>query len=267
MHKNKWPIFILLLKFLTSLDASASFDHSYKLYGEILAKVIVDSEFSSKVNYSLLSTSPAELDRFLAQVEAVKRAEYDSWSEAEKITFLINSYNAFTLKLVAQGLKENPTLKSIRDLGGIFSSPWKKRFFQFLGEKSHLDRIEHELARGSFDEPRMHFAFNCASIGCPKLNKTPFLPKQLDVDLEAATAIFLRDQSRNRYNEANGRLEISSLFKWYRKDFDSSKKISSVYELLEKHMSLPKDILPKLKTRELKIDYLDYDWALNRIDP
>jgi hypothetical protein len=254
----------LLLILVTPRVQAQSFDHTYALYASILNRVVIDSGSSSTVKYFELIKAPEDLDSFIRIIEAVDKKQYHAWSEAEKISFLVNSYNALTLKLIASGLKDNPELKSIKELGGLFSSPWKKKFFQFLGEKSHLDRVEHEIARKSFDEPRMHFAFNCASIGCPKLSARPFVAARLDKDFDEATKAFLSDKSRNRFNESNDRLEISAIFKWYSADFNSSKKISSIYEILEKYMHLPEEIKPRL--RKIKVHYLEYDWALNSVN-
>ncbi|MGD8911013.1 MAG: DUF547 domain-containing protein, partial [Chromatiales bacterium] len=94
-----------------------------------------------------------------------------------------NPYNAFTIELI---LTKYPGIESIKELGGLFRSPWKRRFFTLLGERRHLDNLEQDMIRafGVFDEPRIHFALNCASIGCPMLRNEAYVAERLDLQLE-----------------------------------------------------------------------------------
>ena len=117
-------------------------------------------------------------------------------------------------------LTKCPDLESIKDLGSFFQSPWGKSFIPLLGGTRSLDDIEHGLIRGSgrYKDPRVHFAANCASIGCPSLRAEAYVGDRLDEQLEDAARSFLRDRSRNRLDE--GELKVSSIFKWYRNDFE-----------------------------------------------
>ena len=112
--------------------------------------------------------------KYLAATSAVSRAEFDRWVPADQLAFLVNAYNAWTVQLVLQGY---PKIASIRDLGSLLQSPWKKRFVPLLGETRSLDEIEHSLIRGSgrYREPRAHFALNCASVGCPALRPEAYV--------------------------------------------------------------------------------------------
>ena len=123
---------------------------------------------ASRVDYSAFQKNQKVLQAYLASMSAVSRSEFDSWTKDQQLAFLINAYNAWTIEFV---LSAYPDIKSIKDLGSFFSSPWKKEFINLLGETRSLDNIEHTLIRGSgrYNEPRIHFAVNCASIGCPAL--------------------------------------------------------------------------------------------------
>ena len=112
-----------------------------------------------------------------------------------------------------------PNLDSIRDIGFWFRSPWRKKFIPLFGEQVSLDNIEHDMIRGSglYNEPRIHFAVNCAAIGCPGLQAEAYQGSKLEQQLEAGTRLFLSDSSRNYH--ADGRLFIPSLFDWYDEDF------------------------------------------------
>lgn len=113
----------------------------------------------------------------------VDQLEFDQWSTRQQLAFLINAYNAWTVELI---LEKWPDIDSIKDLGGIFSSPWRKEFISLLGEKRSLDNIEHDLIRGSgrYQDPRIHFAVNCASIGCPALRAEAYTGAKINQQLD-----------------------------------------------------------------------------------
>ena len=147
-------------------------------------------------------------------LSAVTPAAFGAFTRPQQMAFLINAYNAFTIELV---LTEYPKLKSIKDVT-VFGSPWKKPFFTLLGEQRHLDWIEHEQLRPKYNEPRIHTAIVCASIGCPALRSEAFTSDKLEEQLEDGMRRFLGDATRNR--AALDKLEVSSIFKWFREDFE-----------------------------------------------
>ena len=160
-----------------------------------------------------------------------------------------------------------PELESIRDLGSLLRSPWKKSFIPLLGETVSLDDIEHGMIReaGVYDEPRIHFAVNCASIGCPALRREAYTADALEAQLEAQTQQFLGDRSRNRLR--GDTLEVTSLFKWYRDDFEQGwRGADSVEAFLARYaaaLELDEDDRKRLLAGDLDIEHLEYDWSLN----
>ncbi|WP_322981320.1 DUF547 domain-containing protein [Pseudomonas sp. C11] len=254
-------LFSLLLT-LSGWTQAAMFDQNHEQWTDLLARHVAWDEvgFASAVDYRGFKRDQAQLDRYLAVLSAVSRDQYDSWSRPQQLAFLINSYNAFTVKLII----EHYPLQSIREIGGLFSSPWKLEFIPLLGQKMSLDQIEHGVIRkpGVFDEPRIHFAVNCASIGCPALRPEAFIAKRLDIQLEDSQRRFLSDHRRNRFNPEQERFEVSMIFDWYGDDF--IKRNGSLQTYFLKHVrwlvaggaSLP--IEP-----ESGIEFLDYDWSLN----
>ena len=124
----------------------------------------------------------AQLKAVLADYAKVTRAEFDGWTKAQQQAFLINDYNALTIEKI---LQRYPDIKSIRDFGSVFGNPWKDKFFTLFGEPAALDTIEHEILRkpGVYDEPRVHFAVVCASIGCPMLRNEAFTAEKLESQL------------------------------------------------------------------------------------
>jgi hypothetical protein len=221
---------------------------------------------ASSVDYRALAAQRAELKKVLDEYSAVTRSQYDGFRKEQKLAFLINAYNAFTLELI---LTKYPDLKSIKDLGSVLQAPWKKKFFKLLGEDRHLDYIEHEVIRapGVFDEPRIHFAVVCASIGCPALRPEAFTADRLEQQLEDGAKRFLSDTSRNRVNARAGKLEVSKIFDWYRGDFEKGHKgIQSREQFFGRYA----DVLSKqaetqalIKEGKLGLSFLDYDWNLN----
>lgn len=243
-----------------------AFDHSHGRFAEVLASHVQWQENggNSLVDYAALQTAPGQLEGYLAELSAVPAAAFAGWPAPEQLAFLINAYNAFTLKLIV----DHYPVDSIRDIGSFWQSPWKRRFFTLLGEEMHLDQIEHQIIRepGRFDEPRIHFAVNCASIGCPALRPEPFTAVELEAQLEDSTKRFLGDASRNRYRD--GRLQVSSIFKWYREDFErgwrGAETLGGFLALYADTLALPPDVREQLASGAVQIRFLDYDWSLNR---
>jgi hypothetical protein len=253
---------IALVHFALAGSAQA-FDHSHAPWDALLKKHVAWDEqaHASKVDYARLAAERAALDGYLREVSAVSQSEYEGWSKLQKLAFLINAYNAETVALI---LSRYPDLKSIRDLGSFVQSPWKKRFFTLLGEQRHLDDIEHGMIRapGVFDEPRIHMAVNCASIGCPALRPEAFVAERLDRQLEDSVQRFLSDSSRNRA-ESNA-LRVSKIFDWYGGDF--AKKAGSLPNWLARYapqLSPDPALQQAVREAKLPVRFLDYDWALN----
>lgn len=270
MEKEGKMIRILLILFLLlsgRADAAVGFDHSG--WDNMLKQSVhsISSGRASQVDYDWFKKHEAELDLYLGALSQVAINQFDSWSNDEQLAFLINAYNSWTVKLI---LTKYPDLESIKDLGSFFSSPWKKRFIPLLGEERSLDDIEHKLIRGSsrYNDWRIHFAVNCASIGCPALQREAYTGQRLQLQLEDATKRFLEDKSRNRIE--GGRAQISSIFKWYREDFEKGDRgIGALEDVLLRYapqLDLTLEQRRKLEKREMKIDFLRYDWRLNRLE-
>jgi hypothetical protein len=261
-------IAMLLLVCVTCVDAAerTSFDSSHALWNSLLDSHVrwTTDGATSKVDYTGFSRESAKLDDYLDQLSRVDASTFNAWNQNDRQAFLINAYNAATVKLI---LSRYPKLESIKDLGSLFSSPWKKDFIVLLGQTRSLDSIEHELLRGApdYSDPRIHFAVNCASIGCPALRPEAYLGSRLDQQLADQTLRFLGDRSRNRYDAKTDRLEVSKLFDWYAGDFDAH--AGSVAAFLDQHadaLELDGSTRERLRKGELSIAFSDYDWKLNR---
>ncbi len=253
-----------LVSLLLSFSAMA-FDHSHARWDVLTTKHVVwlAGGHASQVDYAGIKAERAQLKVYLDALSAVTQPEFDGWKKPEQLAFLLNAYNAYTVELI---LTEYPNVKSIKDLGSLITSPWKKKFFTLLGKPHSLDDVEHGTIRapGAFDEPRIHMAANCASIGCPALRNEAFVADTLDAQLEDSVVRFLSDRSRNRFNAQTSRLEVSKIFDWYGKDFSS--RSGSVAAWLARYADkLADDAKTGASIRDAKVRlaFLDYDWALN----
>jgi hypothetical protein len=218
----------------------------------------------SRVDYAGFAANRAALQRVLVQWSRVTPAQFLAQPQAEQMAFLINAYNGFTVELI---LTQYPKLQSIKDQGNLLQSPWKKKFFHLLGERRHLDWIEHEQLRPQHADPRIHAAVNCASIGCPALRNEAFTAAQLDAQLEDGMQRFMADRSRNRV--ANGRLEVSAIFKWFREDFEKGHlglhRLQDWFARYATQLSDQPAEQAQLRAGSLRITHLDYDWGLNDV--
>ncbi len=257
----------LLALLLIPHAVAAAFDHRHAVWNDLLAKNVVwiDAGHASQVRYAGFESDRAKLKGYLDSLSAVTRQEFDGWSKTEQLAFLINAYNAFTIEKV---LTRYPNLKSIRDFGTFVGNPWKDKFFTLLGTPMSLDGIEHDTIRkpGVYDDPRIHFAVNCASVGCPALRNEVYVADRLDAQLEDQTRRFLSDRSRNRYVPASSTLEVSKIFDWYGADFKRRKgDLVAFFAPYALEMSSAPEAQQAIRDGKTKIAFLDYDWALNDV--
>lgn len=243
--------------------AVMALDHDYAAYAAVLHRQVrwTADGHSSVVDYAALKRDPAALRKSLSIFSSVEKVDFERWHPDQQQAFLINAYNAFTLDLI---LSRYPDLKSIRDLGSLLSSPWKQAFFSLLGEQRSLDWIEHQQLRPRYHDARIHFAVNCASIGCPALRPEPYRAASLDAQLIEQQRRFLTDRSRNRFNASRGVLSVSTIFKWYGEDFAADGKGLEAW--LATQASLLADTpvdQARIAKGQFKLEYLSYDWKLN----
>ena len=246
--------------------AQGTFDHSHAAFSALLKKhvVLLDGGKASQLRYTGMAADAAALKAYTDSLSAVSAASFGAFSKAQQMAFLINAYNAFTIELI---LTRYPKLASIRDLGSLLGSPWKPKFIKLLGSEMSLDNIEHDTlrAKGRYDDPRIHFAVNCASVGCPMLREEAFVADKLDAQLDEQSLRFMSDRSRNRY--ADGKLQLSKIFDWYGGDFKLGHKgISSLPAFAARYANQLADApadRERVKAAGLDIAFLDYDWKLN----
>lgn len=253
---------------LVASSAFAQFDTTHKAFDDLLKKhvVYISNGNASQVSYTGFANDRAALKGYLAAVSAVPESTYQAWSKPQQLAFLINTYNAYTIELI---LTKYPNVKSIRELGGTFTKPWGIKFFKLFGKDTTLDNVEHDMIRaeGVFNDPRIHVAVVCASIGCPMLRNEAFTAEKIDAQLEDGMKRFLSDRSRNRHNAESNKLEVSKIFDWYKKDFTKGYKgFSSLEATLARYADYLSDsptARAEIKAGRVAVSFLDYDWNLN----
>ncbi|MDH3354591.1 MAG: DUF547 domain-containing protein [Chromatiales bacterium] len=271
MSSRLTTLLSLIWMFLFSSQIFAldnTFDHQHTLWNKLLHKHVhwINNGKASQVDYRAFKQDEPQLEKYIASLSATDKSDFDRWSRNQRKAFLLNAYNAFTIKLI---LSRYPEVESIKDFGSLFSSPWSKRFFSLFGKPANLDEIEHEMLRkpGAYDDPYIHVSVVCASIGCPALPNEAFTADKIDRQLNENMIRFLSDHSRNRFNPQSGELEISKIFDWYEKDFEQgNRQLHSIKDLFSRFSNQISDAPQQqqlIKNRQVEITYLNYDWRLN----
>jgi hypothetical protein len=245
-------ISILITLLFTPVLIAQNFDHAHKDWDLLLKKHVA----SGLVNYKGFKAEEGALNSYLDSLTAVSEADYSKFTTPQKLAFLINAYNAFTVRLIL----DHYPLKSITDIGSPFSNlnlvrgtPWKKEFFSLIGKTRTLDWIEHEKLRKDFSEPRIHFAIVCASISCPELSNNAYSAERVINQLQSAKLSFLKNPAKNSYDKEKNILHLSKIFDWFRDDFV---KKGTLIEFIQEGFS--ENVKP-----DALIDYNEYSWKLN----
>lgn len=227
-----------------------------------------------RIGYAAASTDSADLDRYIAGLREIS-PDSDPLafpSDAHRLAYWINAYNAWAIRFVL----DHYPIRSVNDVRPPLLLRWLPQgagFFYFErtelgGRKRSLYGLENGLVRVRFGEPRIHFALNCASLGCPELPATPFSAGELEVELARETARFLADAHNYRLDFEARVVLLSSIFDWYERDFTDW--------VSRNHPELPDTLrswltshLPAERARALdacddcRIEFVPYDWSLN----
>lgn len=236
------------------LDSAASIDH--RPWDRFLKMYVSDDgeDGVNRVAYGRITdTDRRGLDAYVASLAATPISGY---SRAEQLAYWINLYNALTVKVV---LDRYP-VKTIRDIDispGLFSvGPWGKKLVTVEGEDLSLNDIEHRILRPIWRDPRIHYAVNCASIGCPDQRRTAFTAANTEALLTKAAREYVNDPRGARLE--SGRLVVSSIYVWFREDFGDSD--AGVIAHLKQYAG------PRLQAMLAQIERIGdhaYDWGLN----
>lgn len=231
-----------------STPTGAVFDHS--AFDTVLKEHV--SASGGFVDYEALKKDAAGLDAYIATIAKV---DIDTLGRDERLAFLINAYNAFTLRLIL----DHYPVDSIKDIPS--NQRWDAKRWTIGGGTYSLNQIEHELIRPKFAEPRVHFALVCAAIGCPPLRNEAYTGSRLEEQLTDQSRYVHTHARWFRLNESKGELALTALYNWYGGDF--TQKASSVVAYAAQFSP---DLVRLINAgKEPRVTFLDYSWKLNSV--
>ena len=233
---TKISIFICMLSFVAIQAQTSIFD-------SLLQKNV---DKTGRVDYQSLKNNETLLDNYLAYIQNNEPTK--DWSSNKKKAFWINTYNAYTIKIILN----NYPLKSIRDIKIDGKTAWKIPFVKVGQKRYTLDQIEHEILRKKFNDPRIHVGINCASVSCPRLWNFAFTEDNIASSLDNLMKEFINDTTRNKISKKN--VALSEIFNWFSKDFI---KNGTIISYLNTYAAI------KI-SEKASIKYLTYDWSLNK---
>ena len=210
----------------------------------------------NRIDYARVpKTARDALASYLRRMEEIPISEY---SRDEQLAYWVNLYNALTISVVL----EHYPVASIRDINlskGLFSKgPWNKKLLTVEGREISLNDIEHRILRPIWKDPRIHYAVNCASIGCPNLLQQSFTANNVHELLEKGAHDYV-NHPRGASVESD-RLRVSSIYVWFESDFggNSSGVISHLKQYADESLASALEQINKISDNE-------YDWALNDV--
>ena len=249
------PLALLLRGPAAAQDAS----DVHAPWDAFLSEYVVTADGMNRVRYG--AVTEADHAALKGYIDALETLTPSAMGPDERLAYYFNLYNAAIVDVAL----DNYPLESIRSVGGRIlppRGPWKMDVVTVEGEALSFDDIEHERVRSAYDEPRVHYAFNCASIGCPDIASKAWRAETLDADLDAAARAFVAHPRGVSVDEGEGEIDASSIYKWFREDFGGSER--GVLEHVARYATGSKlaAINAAIESGE-GIDDYDYDWDLN----
>jgi len=204
----------LFLIFALLPQLGFGFDHSYQELQAFLKKHVSYSGAGARFDYTLLRQHPAQLDLILYNFSETTHAEFQKFSQQEQIAFLINGYNAYSIKLIS----ERYPVVLVNEATPLSYSPYGKRFIPLFKKTLSLNDLEHRWLMEKYEDYRVLFAVKTLCMSCPNLSHTPYLASRLNEQLESAIKLFLTDKSKNKI--LRNHLYLSEIFDKEQKYFD-----------------------------------------------
>lgn len=270
---------LVCLLFLATGHASAMATGTDEVFNKLLARYVVASaDRVNRVDYKSWKANTSDHKRLKSYIGDLEARVPSKMARAEAFAYWANLYNAVTLDVV---LDKYP-IASIRQISSdgffdpkAYGGPWRTKRVRVEGKDYSLDDIEHGVLRPTFGDPRVHYAVNCASFGCPNLQPKAWSAKSLETDLNAAARDFINHSRAvtmlptdrpglsaflNSFKEPSTSrpLRVSSIFRWFREDFGGSD--AGIIEHLRKYAA--PDLAAALGPG-VAISEDDYDWSLN----
>jgi len=237
----------------TAHDPTAETRISHTAWTEFLDRyLVVVPDGPNRLRYGAVSSDDHQ--RLKAYITSLAQTPIRRFNRDQQFAYWVNLYNALTVDLVLDAYP----VDSIRDIsGGVFSAgPWDQELVTIEGVALSLNDIEHRILRPIWDDPRIHYAVNCASIGCPDLQPQAFTAETTEPLLNLAARTYI-NAARGVWFESE-RLYASSIYNWFREDFGGSE--AGILRHLRRYAD--QDLAARLQRVEAIAGY-DYDWSLN----
>ncbi|MEM1124813.1 MAG: DUF547 domain-containing protein, partial [Bacteroidota bacterium] len=233
---------------------------NHALFDSLLQKHVSEDGF---VNYKGFIRDSVQMNEYLTLLKN-NHPNKKNWSKDEQLAYWINAYNAFTVKLIMNHYPVE-SIKDIKSGIGFINSVWDIKFFKIEGQEYDLNNIEHSIIRKQFNEPRIHFAVNCASYSCPRLRNEAYTAKNLEIQLDDQARTFFNDERKNKI-VSEDQIVLSSLLKWYSTDFTQKGIFSRLFGGSGRSKKLIGFVNPYVETtinEEAEVTFMEYSWALN----
>ena len=252
-------IFILLVPIYFLLYTNALYSQiDYSEFDLFLQKVVKEKN----VNYRLALENKDVLVRLTNSMSEISPDSHPDKFKTrnDELSYWINAYNAYILKIVM----ENYPVDSIKDINFIGFTIWLHKNL-IGGEEISFKSLEDDIIRERYQDPRIHFAINCASFSCPPLKNKAYIPELLDKQLDESTRSFINDENNFRIDSEEGIVYLSSIFDWYDDDFlnwlNKNKNIQEPHLLDFIKLYYDDQIIEGMYSME--IEFIDYNWQLN----
>lgn len=233
--------------------ATDTIDHA--AWGEVLGTYLhVGGDGINRFDYANVTTADQQL--LDGYIEHLAETPIDAYGRDEQLAYWINLYNALTVSVIL----DHYPVDGIRDIDispGLFADgPWDKALVTVEGEALTLNDIEHRIIRPIWNDPRIHYAVNCAALGCPNLQATPFTGANVDAQMDAAARDYINAPRGVRRGDRG--LIVSSIYAWFEEDFGSGD--ADIIAHMRPYAD--SELLATLEDFD-RISGYDYDWSLN----
>jgi len=230
------------------------------------------------VNYAALKRNRTDLDRYYALLGAYSPDSDPGMfpTQESRLAYWLNAYNTAVIETVL-AFYPIASVEDVRPPAPLFFMPRKSGFFLFqqiiLGGKTRsLYSLENSVIRRRFADPRVHFALNCASVGCPHLPRYAFTAEQLEHQLDHATRQFVAEPRNLRIDHETRTVWMPSIFKWYQSDFTGwyRQRFPDKAATLANYVALylpPEEAADLMSSAAYRVRFFEYDWRLNDQNP
>ena len=245
-----------LIPFWDDSEPASQLTVDHTPWQALLNKYLDDQHPSGINRFDYAGVSSVDKETFRAYLEYLQNLEPRQLNLPEQKAYWINLYNASTVFLIVADEREVNSIREIKS-GFFTAGPWSKKILMVAQQELSLDDLEHGILRPIWQDNRIHYAVNCASLGCPNLLRTAFTSDNTEGLLEQASRDFVNHPRAASVN-SGGRLVLSEIYNWYKVDFGDS--LAGIAAHLKKYAD--PDLTAQLNTAK-SVSY-DYDWALNK---